>query len=249
MAGIFRSTRIVKQFNEFWKDGRYRQTQTLARPEVLEKSENRQKAIAALEKQRWSLLNTRRSAFIAENEAAFKAAAATITPARQLKAWEAEEFSGHKNLRTVAGKYSPAMETRVPLEQWVQYDFTLDEAGSFLLYLRYATPVAGPLKLELNQVILEEALPIANTGGVEYQNYRWQAFGPFPFQEGANRIRLLVDQHRTFPRLDALKIVKEDRPAPEKATRPGFVAFFPFPNLLAANEFRNGVDPAAGRFE
>ncbi len=216
MAGIFRSTRIVKDFNEFWKDGRHRLTQPLARPEVLETFQKKQRAIANLEKERWSLLNRKRTAFISENEAAFKFTTASSLN-RQLNSWEAEDFSGQKNLRTVEGKYSPAIETQVPLEQWVQYDFDLNQAGNFLLYLRYATPKTESLKLELNRVLQTELLALANTGGVEYQHYRWEAFGPFPFQAGSNHIRLLVDQHHWFPRLDALKIVNDDRPAPESA--------------------------------
>ncbi|MDF1751985.1 MAG: DUF1549 domain-containing protein [Verrucomicrobiales bacterium] len=215
MAGIFRSTKIISDFNEFWKDGRPRLTQPVALPSEIEQSDRKAQRIEALEKQREAILSKSRKAFIEENEAKVKSPGSPDKSVKQLKAWEAEDFSGYKNLVTVEGKFSPAIETRVPLDQWVQYDFHLDEAGQFLLYLRYASPEVAPLKLELNRELLDERLPVAKTGGKAYQHYRWEAFGPFPFRKGTNRIRLLADKNEAYPRLDALKIVKDSRPAPE----------------------------------
>ncbi|MDF1811587.1 MAG: DUF1549 domain-containing protein [Verrucomicrobiales bacterium] len=217
MAGIFRSTKIISNFSEFWKDGRPRLTQPLALPAEIEKSEKIQQQIDDLEKLRWSELNRLRKKFIEANETAFRSESGQVVPAKQMKAWEAEDFSGYKNLVTVKGKYTPAIEARVPLDQWVQYDFHLDEAGEFSLYLRYATAQAAPVKLELNREMTDQRIPIAKTGGTDYRNYRWEAFGPFAFKKGANRIRLMADKHEPFPRLDALKIVKNSEPRPTGA--------------------------------
>ena len=214
MAGIFRSTQIIGEFNEFWKDGRPRLTQPAAMPFEIEEISRVRAEIGELEARRWRELQSLRREFLSRHGDDFERLRAGVESQVQLKAWEAEDFSGYKNLVTVEGKYTPAIETRVPLERWVQYDFDLPREGKFLLYVRYASDQASRLTLELNREQQDDEIELATTGGIDYEHYRWESFGPFPFRRGSNRIRLLVGRHVGFPRLDALKIVdnRVDRP-------------------------------------
>lgn len=207
LAGIFRSTQIIGNFSEFWKDGRPRLTQPVAKPSDIERISEVRAEIDSLQAERWRKLQNLRREFLSRYGDDFERLRAAVKAQEQLKAWEAEDFSGHKNLLTVEGKYTPAIETRVPMERWIQYDFHVPRAGEYLLYVRYASDKPSSLTLELNREELDDQIQMLPTGGFDYEHYRWESFGPFSFRQGSNRIRLLVGRHVAFPRLDALKIV------------------------------------------
>lgn len=216
LAGIFRSTQIIGDFNEFWKDGRPRLTQPVAVPSKIEEVSGLRAEIDELKGERWREMQNLRRQFLSRYGDEFDKLRGSVESQVQLKAWDAEDFSGYKNLVTVEGKYSPAIETRVPMERWVQYDFHVPREGEFLLYIRYSSDEASSLTLELNREELANGIEMESTGGFDYEHYRWESFGPFPFRKGSNRIRLLVDRHVAFPRLDALKIVDNRVDQPEE---------------------------------
>ena len=217
LAGIFRSTQIVSQFSEFWRDGRPRLTEPYALPGEIENARRAEKQIEKLQERRWAILTQKRREFISAHDAALREAIKAEGGMRQVKGWEAEDFSGHKNLVEVEGKYTPALQTRVALDRWVQYSVGLDEPGRFWLYIRYAGPQDAPVNLEINKSGEEERLPLTATGGLDYTHYRWEAFGPFSFRKGINRIRISVERHKPFPKLDAFKIVRSDAAEPSAA--------------------------------
>ena len=144
LAGIFRSTEITAYFSEEWKDGRPRAVRPLAPEEELKKA-------AALDAERDALLRDRYDLLAKARERVTKEGSfgdGRLSGA--VLAFEAEDFDGHKDLKTIALGEGEAVASRRRLDQWVRYRLTIPEPGNYTLLVRYASAVPAPVELELN---------------------------------------------------------------------------------------------------
>ena len=66
LAGIFGSTKIVGNFNEYWRDGRQRMLRPLAMPDEVAANDAILRQIATLQAERWKLLSDRHAALLAQ---------------------------------------------------------------------------------------------------------------------------------------------------------------------------------------
>ncbi|MEO0413368.1 MAG: DUF1549 and DUF1553 domain-containing protein [Verrucomicrobiota bacterium] len=208
LAGILKSTEITSKFSEFWRDGRPRMVVPLESNEQAKARAKIEEQRRSLQRERWLELNRLRSEFIEKNADLGELSQTELAGSLQIIGKEAEDYVGQKNVKIVEGKYTPAVKTRQAWEQWIDYRLSLPQGGEHYLYLRYANDADCQIACTINGIKTQEPLQTRPTGGREYQNYRWEKFGPFVFNKGQNRLRFDLPRHQFLPLLDALKIVR-----------------------------------------
>ncbi|MEM1441345.1 MAG: DUF1549 and DUF1553 domain-containing protein [Verrucomicrobiota bacterium] len=204
MAGMFRSTKITSEFAEEWKDGRPRMVIPLAPEEE----------VAALTKQRnevYELLNRRRD--LLENFRATEVLPGADFPAPgklpgEIISFEAEDFDGHKNLRTRRLGGSEIIETRKAIDRWIKYRVVLEEPGDYTLLIRYASEVPAPVTLELDLEDQPDSILSEATFGETLEHFAWHPVPLRNIEKGSLHIRLKADPNDPFPILDQFRIVK-----------------------------------------
>ena len=210
LAGIFGSTRILKENNENWRDGRFRLTRPEATPEELTSAERIRKVIANLREDRWAVLENLRESLLSDVQPLlpkYDQAIASLPkmPAVQL---EAEDYNGQNNVRRVEFDDGMVVETQRERLQWVGWRPNLPEAGTYTVFLRCAAPESYlvELKLDGKSVTKDHAIPA--TGGWKAEHFRWHRLGHFLFRKGTNDVRLWAQDHSYLPRLDKLRFVR-----------------------------------------
>ena len=173
LAGIFRSTKIVGDFSEYWRDGRVRLLRPLAMPDEVAANEAIAAQVDAKKALRWKYLADHREALLARWQAdapRYLAAAAQIRHP-YTRNFEAEDFDGVYNLRIAElsfdGKVVQVIETLNPTLQWVRYKFEVPADGNYGSRLLYSSNDKSPITLQVNGTnITEEGLkPAARAGG------------------------------------------------------------------------------------
>lgn len=206
LAGIFRSTEITSRFADEWKDGRPRALQPLASAGEIAAATAADRQIQTLRQRHFALLSEAREALLAETPAA--ADPAPGLPGTVL-AFEAEDFDGHKDLKTIAlGEDNEAVAVRRPIEPWVRYRLVLPEAGSYSLLVRYAATVPSPVRLEIEGHFEDERVLGEPTYGESPDHFRW---GVVPLGErpaGRAFVRFKAGRNEPYPILDRLILVK-----------------------------------------
>ena len=205
LAGIFRSTRITETFAEEWKDGRPRAVTPLASEEVKRQiADTNARIVDALSQRRAkrkNLLETR-----VRPRESFETLPGKLD--NELLFFEAEDFDGHKNLRTVPGGFNEVIETRKALDQWVKYRVVLPAPGDYTLLVRYAAPVPSPVTLELDLEVQPGKVLERPTYGRQEEDFSWHPIPLRGLEDGSLHIRFLADRHEPFPKLDSFRLVK-----------------------------------------
>ena len=215
LAGIFRSTRIVGDFSDYWRDGRVRQLRPLAMPEQVAANEAVRKQIADRKAERWSLLQARhaqRTKAWRADEAKYRSAAAKISrPFTHVQ--EAENFDGQDNLRIAqlmrGGKAVELIETQTATAQWVKYKFEVPQEGRYRLEALHSTDDRTPLEVTANGDVATKDALAEPTGGADLAFQRWDAAATFDLAVGLNFVRLNAKEGN-FPRIDRLRLVRLD---------------------------------------
>ncbi|MEX2214089.1 MAG: DUF1549 domain-containing protein [Phycisphaeraceae bacterium] len=212
LAGIFRSTRIVEEFNEEWRDGRVRLTREMVMPEETEKVYVLQGFIALTRFRLWTLLEAEREALVNEwkkDEAAYRTAASKIPP-RQAWSFEAEQFAGQSDLKITElkgnGEDVAVLEAQKPVDQWVKYELRAPSAGTYVLEALYWTDTPRPLDVQVGgTTVLKETLA-QGTLHADFKARRWGVLGAIELREGVNTIRLSPSEKGgRFPTIDRLR--------------------------------------------
>ncbi len=202
LAGIFRSTEITEFFSEEWKDGRPRALRPLATEEELKAAATVEAERAALVKKHFDRLSKARARIVTDG------GFGDGTLPKTVQVFEAENFDGHKDLKTIPLGDGEAIGTRRRLDQWVRYRLTLPEPGNYTLLVRYASPGPAPVELELNEVTLPERILSRPTFGDSPDHFRWGPVALRNLKAGTLFLRLKVDRNEPFPTLDRLVLVK-----------------------------------------
>ena len=238
LGGVFRSTRLVGEFSEFWRDGRTRLLRPLAMPDEVAANEKVEQAIAARKTQRWQYLEQRHAELLKQwkaDEPRYRAAAAAL-PRLFSKTYEAENFDGQDNLRIAQlmrdGVAVEVIETQTPTAQWVKYKFEVPAMGTYRLDALYCTDERTPLSVQVNgKTVADDALS-EPTGGWDLKYQRWQTVATFDLREGLNFVRLNA-KAGNFPRIDRLRLRLFDLEQ-EDALRAAATRNNLDPNLLAS---------------
>ncbi len=202
LAGIFRSTEITDYFSEEWKDGRPRALRPLATEGELKVAATIEAERASLVKEHFERLSKVRDRVVTEGHFGDGSLPGTVL------AFEAENFDGHKDLKTLALGDGEAIGTRRRLDQWVRYRLTIPEPGNYTLLVRYASPEAAPVELELNEETLPERVLSRPTLGDSPEHFRWGPVALRNLKAGTLFLRLKVDRNEPFPTLDRFLLVK-----------------------------------------
>ena len=224
LAGIFRSTRIVGDFSQYWRDGRQRLLRPLAMPDEVAVNEAMQQQIVSKKSQRWRLLADAHRRLMAQwkmDESPYRTAAATL-PHRFIHRFAAENFDGEHNLRiaqlSLNGHSVDVIETLTPTDQWVKYKIESPEDGKFRLEALYCSNGSAPITVTVNgEAVAHDALA-APTGGWELIHQRWATVCTCDLRQGTNFLRLEARQG-DFPRLDRFRIVRVDDSLDEAAAQ------------------------------
>ncbi len=202
LAGIFRSTEITEYFSEEWKDGRPRAVRALAPEETLEKAASLDEKRKSLVEARFALLATARERVIAEETFGDGTLPATVL------AFDAENFDGQKDLKTIPLGDGEAIASRRRLDQWVRYRLTIPEPGNYTLLVRYASTEPAPVELELNNETTSARILGQSTFGESPDHLRWGPVSLRDLKAGTLFLRLKVDRHEPFPVLDRFVLIK-----------------------------------------
>jgi hypothetical protein len=216
LGGIFRSTRLVGDFSEYWRDGRVRQLRPLALPDEVAANDRVRQQIAAREAQWWQYLTQQHAQRITAwqaDEPNYRAASAKITPRPFVKLFEAEDFTGQTGLRIAQlmrnGKAVEVIETLLPKAQWVKYAPEVPITAQYRLDALYSTEDRVPLTLTVNGNVITKHALATPTGGADLKFQRWQTVGTFELREGMNFIRLDA-REGNFPRIDRFRLYQID---------------------------------------
>ena len=223
LGGVFRSTRVVGEFSEFWRDGRTRLLQPLAMPNEVAANEALERQVAAKKAERWNHLYARHGELLAAwkaDEPRYRAAADRL-PKSFVKFYEAEAFDGHDNLRIAQlmrdGTAVEVIETQTPTAQWVKYKFEVPTTGRYRLDAFYSTDEKTPLSVVVNGTTVKEDALAEPTGGWDLKYQRWATVATFELRAGLNFLRLNAKEGN-FPRIDRLRLRAADD-AHAEATR------------------------------
>jgi hypothetical protein len=237
LGGVFRSTRLVGEFSEFWRDGRTRLLRPLAMPAEVAANNKVEQQIAEKKASRWEFLRQRHAELTAawkRHEDKYRAAAAGL-PKPFAKLFEAENFDGQDNLRIGQlmrdGTSVDVIETQTPTAQWVKYKFDVPETAAYRLDAFYSTDESNPLAVQVNGKTVTQAALSQPTGGWDLNHQRWGTVGTFELRGGLNFVRLTV-KDGNFPRLDRLRLIKLDEKQDEQV-RQAAAAQALDPRLLA----------------
>ncbi|NLT71805.1 MAG: DUF1549 domain-containing protein [Verrucomicrobiaceae bacterium] len=204
LAGIFRSTEITEYFSEEWKDGRPRAVRALAPEDELKKAAALDEKRNALLEARFARLAAARERVLAEGEGRF----GNGTPPHTVLSFEAEDFDGHKDLKTIPLGDGAAVASRRRLDQWVRYRLTIPEPGNYTLLVRYASTEPAPVELRLNEEAAPARILAQTTFGESPEHFRWGPVSLRDLKAGTLFLRLKVDRHEPFPVLDRFLLVK-----------------------------------------
>lgn len=199
LAGIFRSTEITSHFAEEWKDGRPRALRPLAPAAEIAKAEAVDREIATLRGERLRFLTD------AQKHIAPKPA--SEIPGTVL-AFEAEEFDGHKDLKTIALGEGEAVALRRAIEPWVRYRLVLPDPGAYTLLVRYAATDPAPVQLEIEGKFQETRVLGEPTHGETPDHFRWGVVALGERPAGRCFVRFKAGRNEPFPTLDRLVLVK-----------------------------------------
>ena len=204
LAGIFRSTEITERFSEEWKDGRPRLVRYLM-------SETEKEQLREHERKTEKLLNERDRILKAANTRGEMALKNPATDAgidsRTVATVEAEDFAGHKNLKTISIGSVEALASRRQKDQWTKYRVILPETGEYTLLARYAADRPTPTKLEIEGQFRKEPVFAHPTFGESENDFRWIPIPLGEQEKGSLHFRFLVPPNQAFPILDAFRIV------------------------------------------
>ncbi len=225
LAGIFRSTKIVGAFSDFWRDGRVRCLRPMAMPEEVAANAKLEQAIAAQAAGRWGYLTQRRAEAMQAwkaDEPRYRAAATQLPALAYAKHFEAEDFDGVHNLRIAQlakdGSGSDVIESMLPTDEWVKYRLSVPSDGRYRLDAFYNTAERTPLLVQVNGAAVKTDALAASTGGWDLTYQRWQEVATFDLRSGLNFLRLYAKEG-TFPRIDRFRLVAVDPSRDEKIRR------------------------------
>jgi len=230
LGGIFRSTRTVGDFSEFWRDGRVRQLRPLAMPDQVASNDVLRTQIEALRSERWNRLQARHQQQLIEwkaSENAYRQAAIQIVGADGSRRpftieRQAEEFDGQDNLRIGQllrdGKAVEVIETQMPTAQWVKYKFEVPKTAQFRLTALHSTDDRTPLEVSVNGEAATKDALARPTGGSRLKFQRWDTAAMFELRVGLNFMRL-VAAGGNFPRIDRLRLIEIDPAIESEITR------------------------------
>ena len=210
MAGIFGSTRILKENSENWRDGRYRLTQQEATPDQVVAQVRVDDAIINLRTVRRITLEVEHEDLVAKVQprlAEYRQALASLPemPAVQI---EAEDYNGQNNVRRVELGNEMVIETQRERLQWVGWRPDLPEAGTYTVLLRCAAPESFQVELKLDGKSVAKNFALPATGGWDLRDFRWVSLGHHLFRKGTNDVRLWAQDHSYLPRIDKLRFVR-----------------------------------------
>lgn len=218
LGGIFRSTRLVGELNENWRDGRARQLRPLALPDQVAANDGIRAQVDQLRSKRWSLLIQRHQELLARwkaDEAAYRKAVQDVFGDRRphTLVQEAEDFDGQDNLRIAQlsrdGKAVEVIETQTPTGQWVKYKFEVPETAQYRLEVLHSTDDRTPIEVLINGEAATKDALTAPTGGAALTYQRWDVAAEFELRVGLNFMRLIA-KGGSFPRIDRLRLVRID---------------------------------------
>jgi hypothetical protein len=215
LAGVFGSTQILGDFNQYWRDGRQRLLRPLAMPEEVAANDTILKHIGQLKGRRWKLLSddfAARSTQWHADETMYRAAADKL-PKPWIKRFPADDFNGQHNLRiaqlALEGQSVDILETLAPTDQWVKYIVEAPADGTYRLEALHGEDEPTPVEVTINgTVVAPSALNFA-TGGWDLTYQKWSEVCTCDLREGYNFIRLETKQGY-FPRLDRFRLYKVD---------------------------------------
>jgi hypothetical protein len=222
LGGIFRSTRLVGDLSEFWRDGRVRQLRPLAMPEQVAANDAIRRQIDAKKDERWQFLTDQHAKLISAwraDEAKYRAVAAQLPRPTLLKTIEAENFDGQDNLRITQlmrnGRSVEVLETQTPGVQWVKYKVEVPETGLYRMDVLYSTAVGDPVYLQANGTTVADNALDEPTGGWDLQYQRWDTLATFEMRKGLNFLRLNL-KAGDFPRLDKIRFISQNKATEEQ---------------------------------
>ncbi|MDF1825668.1 MAG: DUF1549 domain-containing protein [Verrucomicrobiales bacterium] len=204
MAGIFRSTEITSQFAKEWKDGRPRSVIPLADEGELTRLKRAQDKVKELIRARNELLKQ-------FHDEKFPEAATKTQPdpiEDEVLAFEAEDFDGHKNLKTTRVGENTFIETRKAIDRWVKYRVIIPAPGDYTLLVRYASTSASPVVLELDLKDEPDRILSTPTYGTTQEHFTWQPVALTDLEKGSLHIRLKVNPNEGFPLIDSFRLVR-----------------------------------------
>ena len=212
LAGIFRSTRIVDEFSEEWRDGRVRLTRELMTREQEDLAAANAAEIAARRAEmtlRLALATANLHALWKQDHAAYVQAAKQV-PALGATAFEAEAFAGQSDLKVTLleqdGQRIEVLEAQKPIDQWVKYELNVPEQGRYVLEARYASGEPRPLDVQVGGTTVLKGVLAEDTFGVKPEHWRWQVIGELDLRQGVNTIRLSTPQKGDlFPSIDRFR--------------------------------------------
>jgi hypothetical protein len=211
LAGIFGSTQVIGQLNQYWRDGRTRLLRPLAMPDEVTVDNRLVAQIDQAKQQRWQILADARAKLLAgwtSHEADYRAVAQQA--ARPfVKVFKAEDFDGEHNLRIAQlshdGIAVDVLDSMTPLDQWAKYNITAPKDGHYVLEALYCTGEPTPLLVQMNgDSVAKDALD-QSTGGWDLKFERWREVARFDMRAGLNFLRITANTG-SFPRLDRLRI-------------------------------------------
>lgn len=203
LAGIFRSTEITSNFAEEWKDGRPRLVKPLGTREEQKNAAAHEAALQGARIELRSFLESIRSKVLLREK--------FPVPGKidgEVVAFEAEDFAGHKNLRTTSIGPGAVIESRKALDRWVKYRIIIPEPGDYTLLVRYAAVVPSPVTLELELKDQPGEVLGRPTHSRAPDGLSWQPLSLKGLEKGSLHIRFKVDRNVPFPVLDTLRLVK-----------------------------------------
>jgi hypothetical protein len=211
LAGIFGSTKVIGQLNDYWRDGRTRLLRPLAMPEEVAENDRISGEIDRMKDQRWKFLGDARAQFLSSwesREADYRAAADQI-PHAFVTTFKAENFDGEHNLRIAQlsrdGIAVNVLETMTPLDQWAKYKIDVPEDGQYVIDAFYSTGEKTPLLVEVNGATVATDALGQTTGGWDLKFERWEQVASCDFRSGLNFLRITAKQG-SFPHLDRLRV-------------------------------------------
>ncbi|MDF1862481.1 MAG: DUF1549 domain-containing protein [Verrucomicrobiales bacterium] len=204
LAGIFRSTEITSQFSNDWKDGRPRSVIPLAEQKESREHFMRQVHLFELITKRRDHLET---LFLTKVRLREEFPAPAKLP-NEILFFEAEDFAGHKNLKTSEIGPGKVIRTRKAIERWVKYRVVIPEPGDYSLVVRYAADSPSPAILELDLKDQQERVLGKPTYGELPENFSWHPLPLRNLEKGSLHIRFKVNPNEPFPVLDCFRLVK-----------------------------------------
>ena len=216
LGGIFRSTRLVGEFSEYWREGRVRQLRPLAMPDEVAANDRLRDKIKEKKAALWQYLSDRHAERMGEwkaQEAAYRSAAGKIAKPFTVL-FEAENFDSITNLHIAQlqkdGKGIDVIESLNPTAQSAVYRVEPPEPGEYRLEAFYCTDDKVPVQVVVNGTTQVAATLNQPTGGWDLKYLRWGDCGTLKLHEGLNFVRLGA-KDGDFPRVDRFRLYRVDQ--------------------------------------